>query len=471
MTPTATRLNMRLDERYLWFHNQWFFKWHHIGAGSSADIDTFDGRQAHYGGIKFSGSARDVYWWAIVRGAKKEVIEQFAWVEEAVRNYAPAVAIQAIDECAVALVSFVGKLRRTAIEKDRILRGDGINFPAEHDSGNWGDVSDRAIVKQAEALKAALFPSASTSAPAGVKAASTSSPAPRAYQVALSFAGEQRVYVREVARHLVARGVAVFYDEFEATNLWGKDGVEYFHKVFAEDARYAVMFISEAYVAKKWTRHERRSALSRAISANDEYLLPVRFDDTPVPGIPDTLQYLRAADFDPSALAVKICEKLGIGSASAKLSDVAPPAAHAKVGEVTFDYSACSGRFLIGSGPLTFETKWSKGSDQRIHLYNDPPSIEGVAIAKGASEIAAVSDASTFDFTSRSRSLAVGEIAILRNSNGFYAALQIIDIQDDTRGAPQDSLTFRYIIQTDGTADFAQLRGTEEASSGDTVSV
>lgn len=458
---------MRLDERYLWFQNQWFFKWHHIGARSSIAIDTFDGRQAHYGGIKFSGSPRDVYWWAIVRGAKKEVVEQFAWVEEAAIKYAPAVAVQAIDECAGALVSFVGRLRRTAIEKDRILRGDGINFPAEHDAGNWADVSDQAILKQAEALKAALFPSTSAATLPGVKAASTS---PRAYQVALSFAGEQRDYVREVARHLAARGVAVFYDEFEATNLWGKDGVEYFHKVFAEDARHAVMFISEAYVAKKWTTHERRSALSRAISADDEYLLPVRFDDTPVPGIPDTLQYLRAVDFNPAALAVKICEKLGIGSGSAKASDVAPPAAHAAVGEVTFDYSAYNGRFLIGSGPLTFETKWSKASNERMHLYNDPPSIEGVAIAKGAREIAAVSDASAFDFTSRSRSPAVGEIAILRNSNGFYVAIQIVDIQDDTRGAPQDSLTFRYVIQSDNTGDFGQLKGTEKDSQSDTVS-
>ncbi|WP_414463643.1 TIR domain-containing protein [Hyphomicrobium sp. DY-1] len=469
MTPTATRLHMRLDERYLWFHNQWFFKWHHIGAGSSADIDTFDGRQAHYGGIKFSGSPRNVYWWAIVRGTKKEVIEQFTWVEEAVRNYSPAVAIQAIDECAGALMSFVGKLRRAAIEKDRILRGDGINFPAEHDSGNWEDVSDQAIVKQAEALKAALFPPAPEAMPPAVKADATASAAPRAYQVALSFAGEQRAYVREVARHLVARGVAVFYDEFEATNLWGKDGVEYFHKVFTKDARHAVMFISEAYVAKKWTRHERRSALSRAISADDEYLLPVRFDDTPLPGIPDTLQYLRAADFSPAALTVKICEKLGIGAGSAKASDIAPPAAHATVGEVTFDYSAYNGGFLIGSGPFTFETKWSKASNERIHLYNDPPSIDGVAIAKGAGEIAAISDASAFDFTSRSRSPAVGEIAILRNSNGFYAAIQIVDIQDDTRDASQDSLTFRYVIQTDGTADFGRLQSTE-ASQSDAVS-
>ena len=43
------------------------------------------------------------------------------------------------------------------------------------------------------------------------------------YEVALSFAGEQRGYVEGVALTLQARGIAVFYDEFERIALWGKD--------------------------------------------------------------------------------------------------------------------------------------------------------------------------------------------------------------------------------------------------------
>ena len=35
------------------------------------------------------------------------------------------------------------------------------------------------------------------------------------YQVALSFAGEQRDYVEDVALHLRNRSIAVFYDGFE----------------------------------------------------------------------------------------------------------------------------------------------------------------------------------------------------------------------------------------------------------------
>jgi len=41
--------------------------------------------------------------------------------------------------------------------------------------------------------------------------------------VALSFAGEDRGYVRSVAEGLKAKGVSVFYDEFEEVALWGEN--------------------------------------------------------------------------------------------------------------------------------------------------------------------------------------------------------------------------------------------------------
>ena len=110
------------------------------------------------------------------------------------------------------------------------------------------------IVRQAAALKAALFPpqtaNPTVAAPTAGTATEGNRPAPT-YQVALSFAGEQRDYVEVVARALHARGITVLYDRFEAATLWGKDGVEFFHQLFAADTAYVVMFISKEYVAKK----------------------------------------------------------------------------------------------------------------------------------------------------------------------------------------------------------------------------
>jgi hypothetical protein len=145
-----------LDERRRWFANEWFFKWHFIGKDGPVTIDSFDGRGIHYGGIKFCGSVRTVYWDALVRGVRKEITEQFAWVDREVRNYNRETALTAIDECAGQLASFVRVIRREAVAKDRILRGDGITFPSEDDAGHWEGTSDKDIVSQADALKAAL---------------------------------------------------------------------------------------------------------------------------------------------------------------------------------------------------------------------------------------------------------------------------------------------------------------------------
>jgi hypothetical protein len=156
MTPTASRLKARLDERRMWFINEWLFKWHFIGKDGPVTIDSFDGRGIHYGGIKFDGTARLVYWDTIVRGVRKEITEQFAWVDQEVRNYNRETSLKAIDECAGLLAAFVRSIRREAVAKDCILRGDGINFPPENDAGRWEGTSDKEIASFGEALKAAL---------------------------------------------------------------------------------------------------------------------------------------------------------------------------------------------------------------------------------------------------------------------------------------------------------------------------
>ena len=277
------------------------------------------------------------------------------------------------------------------------------------------------------------------------------------YHVALSFAGEQRQYVEDVARHLQPRGVSVFYDGFEAVRLWGRNGVEAFHEAFAQRAAFVVMFISAAYVAKAWPRHERRSAISRMIQEDGEYVLPVRFDNTPVPGLPDDVIYLQARDHTPAELAVRIAEKVGIEPFRGKASSVPPPRMASPVGEVVFDYSSYNGRYVIGAGTAEFETAWSKASDTSIHIYNDPPSINGAAVPRGLTSIAQVRQASKLDYTSRARTVRLGGVAVLRNSHGFYACLRILEILDDSRADDRDELRFRYAVQVDGTDDFGEF--------------
>lgn len=130
------------------------------------------------------------------------------------------------------------------------------------------------------------------------------------YDVCLSFAGEQRDYVRAVHSALSDRGVRSFFAEERQVDLWGTDLTERFDRVFREQAAFCVAFVSKEWVDKAWPTHERRSALARAL-IQDGYLLPVRFDDTPVPGVAPTLAYLDARVTPPGELADMIVQKVG----------------------------------------------------------------------------------------------------------------------------------------------------------------
>ena len=112
------------------------------------------------------------------------------------------------------------------------------------------------------------------------------------YDVALSFAGEDRQHAKALADLLKAGGYCFFYDENELAQLWGKNLYDYLSSVYKDRARYCVMFLSQHYERKLWTNHERQMAQARAFQENREYILPVRLDDTEIPGIPPTVGYL-----------------------------------------------------------------------------------------------------------------------------------------------------------------------------------
>ncbi|TBD04585.1 TIR domain-containing protein [Rhizobium leguminosarum] len=133
---------------------------------------------------------------------------------------------------------------------------------------------------------------------------------PFKYEVALSFAGEDRPFVSEVAEHLRESGVGVFYDRYEEVQLWGKDLYTHLSSVYRADSRYTVIFVSRHYVAKLWTNHELRSAQARAFADAGEYVLPARFDDTPIPGLLDTVGYVDLKAKSPRELSDLIIQKL-----------------------------------------------------------------------------------------------------------------------------------------------------------------
>ncbi len=191
------------------------------------------------------------------------------------------------------------------------------------------------------------------------------------YDVALSFASEQRWYVEVVARALRDFGVTVFYDEFESARLWGQDGIETFSATYSGEAYRVVMFISDAYVNKGWPTIERRAALSRLLSEPaSNHILPVRFDDdVEVPGLPPQTIFQRADDQTPAQLAELIVDHLIERGRLAPEAKMRPGAAIERARLVAFTSMADS---VDGTAAWNISYRIANGS---------PSPIDGVVVA------------------------------------------------------------------------------------------
>lgn len=130
------------------------------------------------------------------------------------------------------------------------------------------------------------------------------------YDIALSFAGEDRGIAEEIAERLSKKSIRVFYDNFETSALWGKNLYEHLTYIYSEAARFCIMLLSENYARKSWTNHERQSAQSRAFREQQEYILPIKLDDTKIPGLLETVGYISYPDHSIDEIVNLIIRKL-----------------------------------------------------------------------------------------------------------------------------------------------------------------
>ncbi|HEV7509469.1 MAG TPA: TIR domain-containing protein [Thermoanaerobaculia bacterium] len=172
---------------------------------------------------------------------------------------------------------------------------------------------------------------------------------PKKYDVALSYAREDGEYVDAVAHALRNRGLKVFYDRFEEADIIGRNLIDHLANVYRSNARLCVVFISEAYARKPFPRLERQSAQVTAIETDAPYIIPVRLDGTPLPGLLANLAYTR--NKTPEALAELVASKLLRGEAVGVLSK-----------GVSIDREACVVRYrsLIEPDMDTFRTTFAR---------------------------------------------------------------------------------------------------------------
>lgn len=132
------------------------------------------------------------------------------------------------------------------------------------------------------------------------------------YDVALSYASEDIQYPEQLAGLLQQEGIRVFFDKRYEAELWGKDLYRRLIYIFSSAARYCIVFASQHYAKKLWTNHELRAAQARALEEGEqEYILPIKLDDTEIPGLLPTIKYIDARTMSVEQIADIVTKKLG----------------------------------------------------------------------------------------------------------------------------------------------------------------
>ena len=140
------------------------------------------------------------------------------------------------------------------------------------------------------------------------------SPAPksRRFKVALSFPGEKREFIRQVADSLADKlgKTRVLYDDYITPELARPDLDLYLGKLYRAESELLVPFYCADYERKKWCRLEWRQMRDILFQIEEERSMPFRSDDAPISGVPSIDGYINIESRTPHEVADLIIQQL-----------------------------------------------------------------------------------------------------------------------------------------------------------------
>lgn len=137
------------------------------------------------------------------------------------------------------------------------------------------------------------------------------------FKVALSFPGEKRDYISEVAAELkrrLPRG-AVFYDRDFTSQLARPNLDTLLQKIYLNNSDLVVVFLSSDYEKKQWCGLEWRAIREIIKNKSDHSIMFMRFDNASVQGSFSIDGYVDLNDYDPVQAARLIVERVRSGDA------------------------------------------------------------------------------------------------------------------------------------------------------------
>lgn len=132
------------------------------------------------------------------------------------------------------------------------------------------------------------------------------------FKVALSFPGERREYVAEVANEIKKRlgAGAVFYDKDFTAQLARPNLDVLLQRIYLKNSDLVVVFLSEDYEKKVWCGLEWRAIRTIIMNKNDHAVMFMRFDNADVSGTMSLDGYVDLGDHTPIQAARMIVERV-----------------------------------------------------------------------------------------------------------------------------------------------------------------
>ncbi len=127
------------------------------------------------------------------------------------------------------------------------------------------------------------------------------------YDIGISYASEQREYVKKLERNLLEEGISCFVDYNEPERLWGEYIPEELRKIYIEECRFILLILSEEYTQKAYTKFESRIACERELSG-DSFLI-IKTGNYNLPWLNNTYGYITDSDYSAKEIAELIKKK------------------------------------------------------------------------------------------------------------------------------------------------------------------
>lgn len=149
-----------------------------------------------------------------------------------------------------------------------------------------------------------------TSAPRAT-ALESASPTSKRFRIALSFPGEHRNFVRKVAERLGA-GFGrnrVLYDDWYEAEFARVDLDTYLQKLYHDESELIAVFLCSDYEQKEWCGLEWRAIRDLIKQRRADDVMPLRFDNTQIPGLFSTDGYVWIGARSSEEIAELIIER------------------------------------------------------------------------------------------------------------------------------------------------------------------